>query len=66
MTLDRITLRWARADALQRLARALGIDLPAIPEVGFRRDMWRRVAARRIAEVTDPVVSPDDARAGAP
>jgi hypothetical protein len=66
MTLDRITLRWARADALQRLARALGIDLPAIPDVGFRRDMWKRVAARRIAAVTDPVVSPDDARAGAP
>jgi hypothetical protein len=66
MTLDRITLRWARADALQRLARALGIDLPAIPDVGFRRDGWKRAAVRAIAAVTDPVVLPDDARAGAP
>jgi hypothetical protein len=65
MTLDRITLRWARAEALARLARSLGIDLPRIPDEGFRRDMWRRAAVRRIAEVTDPVVLPDDTRAGA-
>jgi hypothetical protein len=65
MTLDRITLRWARAEALLRLARSLGIDLPRIP-TRASGDMWRGAAARRIAEVTDPVVLPDDARAGAP
>jgi hypothetical protein len=66
MTLDRITLRRARADALLRLARSLGNDLPPIPEVAIPPDKWRRAAARRIADVTDPVVLPDDARAGAP
>jgi hypothetical protein len=64
MTLDRITLRWARAEALLRLARSLGIDLPRIP-TRASGDMWKRVAVRRIAAVTDPPV-PADTRAGAP
>jgi hypothetical protein len=65
MTLDRITLWWASTANLQRLARALGVDLPPIPATGFRRDGWRRAAVRAIAAVTDPPV-PADTRAGAP
>jgi hypothetical protein len=61
MTIDRTLLRWCRTEALARLARALGVELPAIPDYGFGRDGWIRAAARRIAAVTDPPPAQDGA-----
>lgn len=52
--IDRTVLRLARPEALERLARALGVWLPPIPQTAFRLDGWRRAAARTIARVTCP------------
>lgn len=46
MTIDRIVLRWARPEALERLARALRVELPPIPKTGGRLDGWIRHASR--------------------
>jgi hypothetical protein len=48
MTIDRALLRWARAENLARLARAIGLDLPPIPPSGVAREGWIRRAAQRI------------------
>lgn len=54
MKLDRTVLRWARPEALERLARALGIELrPRPPRLGAV-DRWCIYAAREIERVTCP------------
>lgn len=54
MKLDRTVLRWAHPENLERLARALGVNLPPKPRTGARLDRWVLHAARAIERVTCP------------